>query len=108
MLHPQPVLASDANFYDALDDADDDNVCSRPDICQQLLTVAALVDGAPQPGAHDFGRPNMLSPISSAPFTVGVTASSLGSSLDYVKRTVQTPHLYTSIYSIIRINLTLS
>ena len=85
MLHPQSVLASDANLYDALDDADNDNSCSQPDICQQLLVVAALVDGAPQPGAHDVGRPNMFSPISSAPFTVGVTASSLGSALDPFK-----------------------
>ena len=60
MLHPQSVLASDANLYDALDDADNDNACSQPDICQQLLAVAALVDGAPQPGAHDIGRPIMF------------------------------------------------
>ena len=46
---------------------------------KQLLAVAAIVDGASQPGTHDVGRPNVFSPISSAPFTVGVIASSLGS-----------------------------
>ena len=82
---PPVCLGIRRNLYDALDDADNDNACSQPDICQQLLAVAALVDGAPQPGAHDVGRPNMFSPISSAPFTVGVTASSLGSALDPFK-----------------------
>ena len=52
---------------------------------KQLLAVAAIVDGASQPGTHDVGRPNVFSPISSAPFTVGVIASSLGSALDLVK-----------------------
>ena len=38
----------------------------------------------PQPGALAVGHPNTLSPISLAPFTVGVTFSSLGSALEAV------------------------
>ena len=41
-----------------------------------------LVAGAPQPVVLAVRRPNTLSPISSAPFTVGVTASRLGSALE--------------------------
>ena len=85
MFYPQPVLASDANFDDALYYADGENACPQPDICQQLLAVAALFAGAPQPGALAVGLPDTLSSIPSAPFTVGVTEYSLGSALKPVQ-----------------------